>query len=328
MQPLNPNFVSGVFMSKSDMWENRVSEIDSILQANEEFEIDEPNRRTRHPSGRNQPQQQQREEIYPQREEAAFKLNRDDRDAVRSVTLRLEQARIYEELIKTDLFSGYEGDQKAIDNVKSELKDFLVERLKVLMGIGQEKKKVQIDYENLSFDLPFNEVEIEFLKALALQGTKGQSAGATTATVTAKPIQSDKSRNSIRGLSKSEKPKINPIKRSAPKQEYIEPEPEYEEEYEEEEPNFPPPRQEKTRREEYKEPVRRKSSKKVSDMSDDDIVRRSEEIDREQREKRSGRPANALPQPNESQMNNMYANRQNSQPGIMNLISTVIANKK
>lgn len=320
-------------MAKRNMWEDneRVSEIDLIEQGNSDYAVDEPARRSRPNLDRNQPQQQQREEVYPSKDsgESPYKLNKGDRDVVRTVTFKLEQARIYEALIKSDLFEGFEADPNAISNVKTELKDFLVERLDNLMGGGQSKKKTQIDFENLSFDLPFNEEEIMFLKALALTGTKGASAGGSTATVTAKPTYSEKPRNVIRGLAKSEKPKIAPIKRSEAKPKYVEPiYEEYEEEEEIEEEEMPAPRAREPRREEYKEPVRRKSSKKASQMTEDDIRTRNEEIEREQKSRKSGIPANALPMPTAAQMEGVYNSRHSSQSGFNDMINLALKQKK
>lgn len=314
-------------MAKNIFNKGHYSEADALDEQNGDFEIEEPIRRER-----SQPSQQQREELHPRRdsEEMPFKLNKDDRDAVRNVTLRLEQARIYEALIKSDLFDGFEADPKAIDNVKTELKDFLVDRLKILMGIGQERKKNQSDLESVTFDLPFNELEIEFLKALALQGTKGQSASSNVATVTAKTQQSsEKQRNGIKGLGKSERNKINPIKRvNEVKVKYVEPE--YEEDYEEEEEeNFPPPRQEKTRQERIPLP-KRKSEKKYVDMTDQEILERNEEINREQRLKKSRTPENATPMPSAQMQESMVRTRANAgggDQGMAAILNVVLANK-
>ena len=222
---------------------------------------------------------------------------------------------------------GCENDKIAIENVKTELKDFLVEMLNNLMGGPQDKKKNNIDLENLSFDLPFNEMEIEFLKALALQGTKGQSASSNTATISVKPMQVvEKPRNSIKSLGRTPAPKVNSIKK-VNEVRYQEPEPEYEEEYEEED-NFPPQRQVPERREAREQPVKRKSSKTVAKMTAAEIEQRNEEISREQKLKKSGIPSNAMPMPSAQVQENMVNNRASRGDAGMNaILGAVLASK-
>ncbi|MDD5650816.1 MAG: hypothetical protein PHF86_10450 [Candidatus Nanoarchaeia archaeon] len=121
---------------------------------------------------------------------SAFELNDQEADTIHKTRLRLEQAKLYEMLINHNLFEGVDINPQAIKNVQNELKEFIVERLEILMGIKAEKDKLEnpnpIQFE---YELPFNAIEIEFLKQLAYKGTKGTSAtiDKTTTVITSVP---------------------------------------------------------------------------------------------------------------------------------------------
>lgn len=102
----------------------------------------------------------------------AFSLSEQEKNTMNSATIRLEQARLYEMLMKHDLFSNIQANQLAINNVKRELKAFLLEKLQILMGMKAAKEVEEIEVEVYS---QFNSIEVDFLKALAITGTKGQS---------------------------------------------------------------------------------------------------------------------------------------------------------
>lgn len=89
--------------------------------------------------------------------------------------LRLEQGRLYELVMNSDLFVGSDCDPKAIKNVEKEIRNFAKERMEIMLGMRQEASK------EASFPLdmfPFNALEVEALKALASAATKGASAEA------------------------------------------------------------------------------------------------------------------------------------------------------
>jgi hypothetical protein len=109
-------------------------------------------------------------------EQAAFELDSHETEVVYNTRLRLKQAELYEMLINANIFEGVDSDQQAIENVKKELKAFVLMRLEILMGIKQEPKAPVVTNENIEIELPFNDIEIDFLKQLALKGTAGKSA--------------------------------------------------------------------------------------------------------------------------------------------------------
>lgn len=106
-------------------------------------------------------------------DESAFELDEHETNVVYNARLRLAQARLYEMLINHNLFEGVEEHPEAVHKVQSELKEYIVERLEILLGIREEKAK---QAESVQVDSPFNDVEVEFLKELSYKGTNGRSA--------------------------------------------------------------------------------------------------------------------------------------------------------
>lgn len=117
----------------------------------------------------------------------SYSLNKQERSVVSEAMLRLEQARLYEMLLKHDFFGGVRVNPVAKQNVEQELKKYILDRLEILLGIKSET--VQSTSTEVTIDLPFNDVEVEFLKALAYKGTNGASYSSvpTTQTVTSTP---------------------------------------------------------------------------------------------------------------------------------------------
>lgn len=111
----------------------------------------------------------------PTKAKAAYKLNKHENSVVSDAMVRLEQARLYDMLIKHDLFKGVKAHPSALRNVQNELKSYIVQRLEILLGLKKEKVEKELP-KQVQVELPFNDVEIEFLKALSYKGTKGASA--------------------------------------------------------------------------------------------------------------------------------------------------------
>lgn len=109
---------------------------------------------------------------------SSYDLEEPEIEIAYNARIRLEQAKLYEMLIDHDIFEGVEANPQAIHNVKTELKQYILERLEILLGIKTEKKIKTIQYAQ-KVELPFNAMEIEFIKDLAYQGTKGESANVT-----------------------------------------------------------------------------------------------------------------------------------------------------
>jgi len=151
-------------------------------------------------------------------EESAFDL--DDREAaiIYNARLRLKQAELYELLINHNLFEGVDSDPRAIKNVQNELKEYIVERLEILMGMRKDKKQQVMPEEiEVSVESEFNDVEKDFLKQLAYKGTMGNSAKGIVAkkTQTIKPL-TQTTPSGLRPLVKKEVLTEPTVNRAAP----------------------------------------------------------------------------------------------------------------
>lgn len=113
----------------------------------------------------------------PQAQPAAYELEEDEADIMEEAMVRLEQARLYDMLIKHDIFDGIVCNPIALQNVQEEMKAFLIGRLQVLLGIKQDEPTPERYSErSVKVELPFNKMEIQALKDIANKLTKGQSA--------------------------------------------------------------------------------------------------------------------------------------------------------
>lgn len=76
---------------------------------------------------------------------------------------RIEQAKLYESLLSHDLFAVGSGSPEIIEQVESEIKTFITERLEVLLGMrsGAITSASQVQ------PLPFSEEQVRALQALA-----------------------------------------------------------------------------------------------------------------------------------------------------------------
>lgn len=111
----------------------------------------------------------------------AYKLNNSEMEVMKKSIMRLGQARLYELFLKHDLFSEVDVDARVKKIVEQELKGFILERMQVLLGLKSEQ---QVETIQQVINPPqFNDIEVEFLKALSIKGTNGaSSSGKTTPT--------------------------------------------------------------------------------------------------------------------------------------------------
>lgn len=89
------------------------------------------------------------------------------------VMKRIEQAKLYEALLKHDLFGPGSARPEIIRAVKKEFKDFIHSRLEILLGIRTEQVSPQ------SAPSPFSEEEVMALKAIAARLTSTKKANPT-----------------------------------------------------------------------------------------------------------------------------------------------------
>lgn len=84
-----------------------------------------------------------------------------------SVTLRLAKGRLYEMLLKADLFDENAGeDRRATQSVQSEIRAFAKERLEVMLGIKAERSSVP-PVQSATVTLPFTSSQVSALMAIA-----------------------------------------------------------------------------------------------------------------------------------------------------------------
>lgn len=149
------------------------------------------------------------EELESIVEEAAFELDVQEQSTIYNARLRLEQARLYEMLINHNMFDGVDASERAIKNVQTELKEYIVNRLEILLGIKQEKKVV-VEQESISISSQFNDVEIDFMKQLAYKGTKGASSEGKEV------IQEVRKETGLKPLVSKPASKLKPMKKTKP----------------------------------------------------------------------------------------------------------------
>jgi hypothetical protein len=125
-----------------------------------------------------------------------------DTELLSNARLRLEQGRLYEMLLKHDLFGGVEADQRAISNVQKEIRTFIKERLEILLGLRQDPKLQPSQPENVTPQpSQFTDLEAELLKRFLAK----MSGGAT------EKVQQADSRPAISPVSQS-KPQSNGLR--------------------------------------------------------------------------------------------------------------------
>jgi hypothetical protein len=134
-------------------------------------------------------------------EEDVEEGDEDFSDVLSDANLRLEQGSLYKLVMKHDLFENSDADPKAIQNVQKAIRKFAREQMEVMLGMRPEV----VPAEKLEIQFPFNELEVEVLKAMARTFSKGAT---------------EKSENYVPSVIRTtEEPKrniLNPIGGSAP----------------------------------------------------------------------------------------------------------------
>ena len=105
-------------------------------------------------------------------------LDVEEVSVVSNARIRLEQGRLYEMLIKHNLFEGVDAIPQAVNKVQSEIKNFIIERLEILLGMKSEK---QTEIREIIKESEFNELEVQALKMIASKVTKGASENTLSA---------------------------------------------------------------------------------------------------------------------------------------------------
>lgn len=129
-----------------------------------------------------------------------------DLEVLKNARLRLEQGKLYEMLLKHNLFEGVDAEPKAIANVQKELRAFIKERLEVLVGLRPDPrlKPAQQMSEAVA---GLSDVEMQVLKEFLGKavGSKKTEIVKNTQTKILNPIKSGNANV-----------KVNPVKNSKP----------------------------------------------------------------------------------------------------------------
>lgn len=92
-------------------------------------------------------------------------------DVLTDASLRLEQGSLWKMIMNHNLFEGVDADPRAIQNVQKKIREFAKECMEVMLGMRKETSIV----EHLEIDFPFNQKEVEVLKALAYKASLGET---------------------------------------------------------------------------------------------------------------------------------------------------------
>jgi hypothetical protein len=101
-----------------------------------------------------------------------------DEELFTNARLRLEQGRLYEMLLRHDLFGDVEADERVIKNVEREIKSFIKERLEVLLGLKPDPRLVSLQVTGGSSQ-QFTSLEVDLLKKLLSKATGGATSKAS-----------------------------------------------------------------------------------------------------------------------------------------------------
>src|SRR5690606_26674098 len=110
--------------------------------------------------------------------ESVLGPDKETRSVLEEAKIRLEKARLYEMIMKADIFDDVDADPQAIAKVKEEFNTFGKERLEILLGMRQEKIQQQTVEQTYYPAHDLNELEVLAIKDLAAKLTQGQSLAA------------------------------------------------------------------------------------------------------------------------------------------------------
>lgn len=250
----------------------------------------------------------------------AYTLNSQESSIMNLAMVQLEQAKLYDMFLKHNLFEGVKANPTALKKVEAELKGFILERMQILLGMKEDNKKTS----QVKVELPFNDVEVDFLKALAFKGTKGESANQKLKPAEARTVKQEESQGLRKLVDVIEEPSEDeveeiqvPLIRKTPR--VIE------------RTQKPPVRKsvskpstiEEIAREDIKRMAKRKP---INQMSPEELAEANKKIS----SARSAKPASALPMPDESQMVTHYMAQQlqkSNNPNSNSVLMQMLGNK-
>lgn len=228
--------------------------------------------------------------------------------------LRLEQGRLYEMVMKHNLFDGLDADPKAVVVVQKQIVKFAKEQMEIMLGMRQPKEP---RYSSDVVSSPFNDLEVKLLKEFASKMSGGKSAEAGANQIAQKL-------NTIGTPVRAPKP-MAPVQRAAPAPRAPQPLP-------------PAPAQPLKRKKKPSQTIDRllregmspkdigykPLKKSPTQMTTDELLQRNEEAKLRQASQKSAKPVNALPLPSYEQEEAHYANRVQGANGTVALIMKAI----
>jgi len=140
-------------------------------------------------------------------EEDEEQEEQNDTEILANARLRLEQGRLYEMLMTSNIFDNLDADQQAIKNVQREMKRFAKERMEVMLGMKEPVRESQVNHAQ------FNSLEVDILKSLANKLSGGKSEKSEPAKAPSAPVKS----NTLTPISSGSKSKLA-VKQAVKKQ--------------------------------------------------------------------------------------------------------------
>jgi hypothetical protein len=135
----------------------------------------------------------------------------DDSELLTNARLRLEQGKLYEMLLKHDLFGSVDAEPKAVQNVQREIRNFIKERLEVLLGLRQDPR---IRTSPAEMPGQFTSLEVDLLKRFLAKMSKGATEQIQEDVV---PVRASVKKEGIRPLSSGPSPRSQAIRPVAAK---------------------------------------------------------------------------------------------------------------
>lgn len=206
----------------------------------------------------------------------------DDSTILSNARLRLEQGRLYEMLMKHSFFGEIDADPRAVQNIESEMRSFIKERMEIMLGMRTESSR---DTEH------FTAEEIQILKTVVGSAKVRSAAPVATSrplVQAPRPVAPQRPAPSpLRKLGGPVAPRPAPRAPVSPARR----------------PNVPlPPKKSKVVHEQDEAPI----GKSAWEMSSEELLARNERIKKRQAQ-RQVVPDNRIPMPDVNQENNLYA---------------------
>lgn len=87
---------------------------------------------------------------------------------INDANLRIEQGRLYQMIMKHNLFEDLDADPRAVNNVTKKIRKFARESMEIMLGMRQEQSA-----QVAVVSSPFNDLEVDILKKIASKATNG-----------------------------------------------------------------------------------------------------------------------------------------------------------